>query len=50
MITREQWFRRYEDELVVAFNNTTKEEFKNWDEFIEAQWQSFDESQVDDRT
>lgn len=50
MITKEQWLRRYEDELVVAFDNTTKEEYENWEAFIEDTWQSFNESQVDDRT
>ena len=50
MITREQWFNRYEDELLIAFDNTTEEEYANLSEFIEEQWQSFNESQVDGRT
>jgi hypothetical protein len=50
MIKRERWYELNEYALDIAFENTTEEEFADKESFIEEQWQSFNESQVDGRT
>lgn len=46
MINKQQWITRYMDELLVDFDNTTKEEYETLDDFINAKWESYNESQT----
>lgn len=46
MINKQQWKRRYIDELLVDFDNTTKEEYADFETYVNAMWEIFDESQT----
>lgn len=46
MINKQQWLRRYMDELLVDFDNTTKEEYETFYDFTNAMWESYNESQT----
>lgn len=46
MINKQQWKRRYIGELLVDFDNTTKEEYADFEAYVNAMWEIFDESQT----
>lgn len=49
MLTKEQWFRRYEEELYIDFDNTSESDYKDFEEFKSAMWESYNDSQIDSK-